>query len=138
MKEVLAAGEILPPGQNYQGSAVMRRLYLKVIQLRTIAACAAEILDVVHGFKCVHHWHGGDARWLKKLGCHSDMIDLGQIYNRFMIPVKSHIETAQGLYGVTQSIACVAVGGTIQPPHFSYSDAKMCSTFLGLVKHVLA
>ena len=116
----------------------MKRLLLAVRLLPTIAASAEAILEVVRGFKCIHHWFGGDARWLKKLGCHSDMIDLGQIYQRFMVPVKSHIETRQGLYTATQSIACVAVGGTLQPPHFSEADAQMCrDTFLGLVKHVL-
>jgi hypothetical protein len=125
MKEVLPAGELLPPGQNYQDSAAMQRLHLEVVKLPTIAASKDEILKVIHGFKYVHHWQGGNARWLKKIGCHSDIIDLGLLYNRFMMPVKSRIETAQGLYGVTQSIACVAVGGTIQPPHFSSCDAEM-------------
>lgn len=138
MKAVLPPGEIRPPGQNYQDSAAMKRLLLAVRLLPTIAASAEAILEVVRGFKCIHHWFGGDARWLKKLGCHSDMIDLGQIYQRFMVPVKSHIETRQGLYAATQSIACVAVGGTLQPPHFSEADTQMCrDACLGLVKHVL-
>ena len=81
---------------------------------------------------------GGDARWLEEIGCRIDIIDLGLLYNRFMIPVKSLIKTAKGEYGATQSIACVAVGGTLQPPHFSEADAQMCrDACLGLVKHVL-
>jgi len=139
MKEVLPAGDLLPPGQNYKDSAAMQRLHVEVVKLPTIPASKDEILQVIHGFKCVHHWQGGDARWLKKIGCHSDIIDLGLLYNRFIMPVNSRIETAQGMYGATQSIACVSVGGTLQPPHFSSCDAEMCfSTFLGVVERVVS
>ena len=96
MKEVLPAGELLPPGQNYQDSAAMKRLLLAVRLLPTIAASAEAILEVVRGFKCIHHWFGGDARWLKKLGCHSDMIDLGQIYQRFMVRSRATLRRAKG------------------------------------------
>ena len=137
MKEVLPAGDLLVIGQRYDDSPAMQRLHGEVVKLPTIPASKDEILKVIHGFKCVHHWQGGDGRWLKKIGCYIDIIDLGLLYNRFMMPVRSLIETAQGKYGATQSIACGAVGGTLQPPHFSSCDAEMCfSTFLGVVTRV--
>jgi len=137
MKEVLPAGDLLEIGQDYKDSPAMQRLHGEVVKLPTIPASKDEILKVIHDFKCVHHWQGGDGRCLKEIGCHIDIIDLGLLYNRFMIPVKSLIETAKGKYSATQSIACVAVGGTLQPPHFSSCDAEMCfSTFLGVVARV--
>ena len=139
MKEELPAGDLLKFPQRYEDSAAMRRLYAEVVQLPTISARKNEILEVLKGFKCIHHWHGADGRWCRKIGCDIDIIDLGLLYQRFMVPVKSEIENDQGkgVYGATQSIACVAVGGALQPPHFSEADAQMCwSTFLGLVYRV--
>jgi hypothetical protein len=139
MKDVLPAGDLLEIGQRYNDSAAMRRLHAEVVKLPTISASKDDILKVLKGFKCIHHWLGADGRWLQKIGCDIDIIDLGLLYRRFMVPVKSEIENAQGkgMYGATQSIACVAVGGALQPPHFSEAEAQMCwSTFLGLVYRV--
>ena len=139
MKDVLPAGDLLEIGQRYNDSAAMRRLHAEVVKLPTISASKDDILKVLKGFKCIHHWLGADGRWLQKIGCDIDIIDLGLLYQRFMAPVKSEIENAQGkgMYGATQSIACVAVGGALQPPHFSEAEAQMCwSTFLGLVYRV--
>ena len=139
MKEDLPAGDLLEMGQRYNDSAAMCRLHAAVVKLPTISASKDEILEVLKRFKCLHHWRGADGRWLQKIGCDIDIIDLGLLYQRFMVPVKSEIENAQGkgMYGATQSIACVAVGGALQPPHFSEADAQMCwSTFLGVVSRV--
>ena len=117
----------------------MLRLYHKVIALPTIADSTAEILEVVKRFKRVLHWHGADGRWLKKLGSTMPSINLGHMYNRFMMPVKKYMDDNNVLYGATQEIACVAVGGTWKTPHFSQNDADMlAATSQGLVKHVLA
>ena len=116
----------------------MLRLYHKVIALPTIADSTAEILEVVKRFKRVLHWHGADGRWLKKLGSTMPSINLGHMYNRFMMPVKKYMDDNNVLYGATQEIACVAVGGTWKSPHFSQNDAEMLdATSQGLVKLVL-
>ncbi len=139
MKESLPAGDLLLFGQRYNDSAAMRRLHAAVVKLPTIAASKDDILKVLKRFKCIHHWCGADGRWLRKIGCDIDIIDLGLLYQRFMVPVKSEIENAQGkaMYDASQAIACVAVGGALRPPHFSEADAQMCwSVFLELVSRV--
>ena len=42
-----------------------------------------------------------------------------------MMPVKKYMDDNHVLYGATQEIACVAVGGTWKSPHFSQNDAEM-------------
>ena len=59
MKEVLPAGDLLEIGQRYDDSPAMQRLHGEVVKLPTILASKDEILKVIHGFKCVHHWQGG-------------------------------------------------------------------------------
>ena len=139
MKESLPAGDLLHFGQRYNGSAAMCRLHAAVVKLPTISASKDDILEVLKRFKCIHHWRGADGRWLRKIGCDIDIIDLGLLYQRFMAPVKREIEKAQGkrMYGASQAIACVALGGDLRPPHFSEADAAMCwSVFLELVSRV--
>ena len=130
--------EDVPAGQDRHSAVAMQRLYRKVIALPTIADSTAEILQVIARFKRVLHWHGSDGRWLKKLGSTTPSINLGHMYNRFMMPVKKYMDDNHVLYGATQEIACVAVGGTWKSPHFSQNDAEMLdATSQGLVKLVL-
>ena len=91
MKEDLPAGDLLEMGQRYNDSAAMRRLHAAVVKLPTISASKDEILEVLKRFKCIHHWRGPDGRWLQKIGCDIDIIDLGLLYQRFMAPVKSDV-----------------------------------------------
>jgi hypothetical protein len=63
------------------------------------------------------------------------MIDLGQVINRFFLPVRKRMKASNKDCTLNQAVACVVLKDTWRSPHLSLNDALMLQdSFKGFVK----
>ncbi len=78
-------------------------------------------------------------RWkfLEKLGNKKDIIDLGKVFERLLLPVRTHFKPKK--IKLSQEVACLVLGGKWRNPHLSQNDALMLKdSFEGLAKLLAA
>ena len=71
------------------------------------------------------HYHGTNGHFLQSLGYEKPMINLGQVINRFFLPVRQGMKASNKDCTLSQVVAGVVLKGTWRSPHLSVNDALM-------------
>ena len=120
---------------DHNEKGAMKRLHEAVIELDTVDECAKRWQEALNKFDVVITWHGTDHKYLKHLGTSAEILDLGQVFEELMAPVRAHFKSTGEQIKLSQEVASILLSGKWLPPHLSENDALMLrNCFLVLSK----
>jgi len=110
---------------DHNEKGARKRLHEAVIDLPTVDECAKPWRETLNKFDVILTWWGTDDKYLKHLGTSAEILDLGQVFEQLMAPVREHFKTNGEQIKLSQEVASILLSGKSLPPHLSENDALM-------------